>query len=75
MNKSTACRDKGIRLIHIYSSEDFDKQISLLQRLLLGQDDYPKRDFNKNNLIDHIPKPTIIYKDVRLTVYGAGPLL
>ena len=75
LNKSIACRDKGIRLIHIYSSEDFDEHISLLQKLLLGQDDYPKGDFNKNNLTDHIPEPTIIYKDTRLTVYGAGPLL
>ena len=34
-----------------------------------------KLDFNKNNLITKIPKPTIIYSDGRLTIYVAGKLI
>lgn len=75
LDKSITCRNKNIRLIHIYGFEDFNLQIKFLQEYILGQDNYPKNDFNKNNLITDIPKPTIIYTDNRLTVYGAGPLL
>ena len=73
--KSLLCREKNIRLIHIYEFEDLDQQIKLLQDLILGQDNYPKEDFNKNNLIDSIPKPEIIYQSDRYTIYGAGPLI
>ena len=73
LKKSLMCRDKGIRLIHIYEFEDFEKQKQLLKDLILGQDNYPKEDFNKNNLITNIPEPTIIYQN-GITVYGAGPL-
>ena len=72
--KSLLCREKGIRLIHIYEFEDIEQQIQLLQDLILGQDNYPKNDFNKNNLIDNIPVPEIIYKENNLTIYGAGKL-
>ena len=73
INKSLRCRNLGIRFIHIYEFEDLDEQKKLLKNLILGQDNYPKDDFNKNNLIKSIPKPTIIYqKDY--TIYGAGPL-
>ena len=72
--KSLLCREKGIRLIHIYEFEDLDEQIELLKSLILGEDKYPKDDFNKNNLLDNIPEPEIIYDDGRLIVYGAGKL-
>lgn len=71
--KSLLCRDKGIRLIHIYEFEDFEKQKQLLKDLILGQDNYPKEDFNKNNSIKNVPEPTIIYQN-DYTIYGAGPL-
>ena len=75
LDKSLLCREKNIRLIHIYEFEDLDQQIKLLQDLILGQDNYPKEDFNKNNLIDIIPEPEIIYQSDRYTIYGAGPLI
>ena len=74
LNKSLACREKGIRLIHIYEFEDINKQLELIIKLLNGIDDYPQNDFNKNNLIDTIPKAKLIYKDDRFSVYGAGNL-
>lgn len=73
--KSLLCREKGIRLIHIYEFEDLDKQLELLKALLLGKDKYPKNDFNKNNLIKNIPTPKIIYQNGRYTIYGAGELI
>jgi hypothetical protein len=73
LHKSLLCRDKGIRLIHIYEFEDIDKQKFLLKELILGTDKYPKNDFNKNSLLDAIPKPTKIY-DNGYTIYGAGKL-
>lgn len=72
--KSLLCRDKNIRLIHIYEFEDFEQQKQLLKDLILGQDNYNKNDFNKNNLLDSIPEPEIIYKDNGHTIYGAGKL-
>lgn len=74
LKKSLTCRDKGIRLIHIYDIEDFDKQCQLLLQLINGNDLYNSFDFNKNNLLENIPKPTLIYNDGRLRVYGAGKL-
>ena len=74
LKKSVKCREKGIRLVHIYEFEDFEQQKHLIKDLILGQDNYPKKDFNKNNLIETIPKPTIVYKDQFYTVYGAGKL-
>lgn len=70
-NKSLACRQLGIRLIHIYEFEDLDEQINLLNNLIKGQDNYPKSNFNKNNLLDNIPKLEIIYQDNKYTIYGA----
>lgn len=75
LNKSLACRDKNIRLIHIYEFEDLDKQKQLLKSLIEGQDNYPKNDFNKNNLLDQIPNPEVIYQNDKYTIYGAGPLI
>ena len=75
LNKSIKCRERNIRLIHIYEFEDIDKQLKLLIDLLNGKDNYPNNDFNKNNLINDIPKPTLIYKDSTLHVYGAGKLI
>ena len=63
LNKSLLCRDKGIRLIHIYEFEDFEEQKQLLKDLISGVDNYPVNDFNKNNLIQNIPIPEVIYKD------------
>ena len=74
LNKSILCREKGIRLIHIYEFEPYQEQIQLLKDLILGKDNYPKDDFNKNNLIEKIPKPTIIYKNGKNVIYGAGKL-
>lgn len=73
LRKSIACRNKGIRLIHIYEFEDFDIQKQLLKDLILGKDCYDKRDFNKNNFLN-IPESEIVYKDNSYTVYGAGKL-
>lgn len=72
--KSIKCREKGIRLIHIYEFEDFEVQKQLLSDLILGHDNYPTNDFNKNNLIEDIPKPEIIFSKANYTVYGAGRL-
>ena len=74
LNKSVMCRNLGIRLIHIYDIENFDEQCELVLDLLKGIDNYPKNDFNKNNLLENIPKPELIYNDNRLRVYGAGKL-
>ncbi len=56
LDKSKRCREKGIRLIHIYEFEDFNIQLSLLKSLILGIDNYPKNDYNKNNLLDGFEK-------------------
>ena len=72
--KSLLCRNKNIRLIHIYEFEDFEQQKQLLKDLILGTDNYPKNDFNKNNLIDFIPESEIIYQNDKFTIYGAGKL-
>lgn len=74
LNKSLLCRNNKIRLIHIYDIENFEQQCQLLLDLLNGIDNYPKNDFNKNNLITKIPKPELIYNDGRIHVYGAGKL-
>ena len=75
LNKSIACREKGIRLIHVYEFEDFEKQKQLIKDLILGIDKYPKNDFNKNNLITNIPNPELIYTSERgYMIYGAGKL-
>ncbi|MEE3344816.1 MAG: hypothetical protein VZS44_12030 [Bacilli bacterium] len=74
LNKSLLCREQGIRLVHIYDFEDFNQQCNLILDLLKGIDNYNPNDFNKNNLIDIIPKPKLIYNDNRLHVYGAGKL-
>ena len=68
LNKSLECRKLGIRLIHIYEFENFSSQLDLLNQFLLGQDNYPKNDFNKNNLIENIPKSEIIYQSKYYTV-------
>lgn len=73
LNKSLKCRQQNIRLIHIYEFEDFEHQKQLLKDLIMGIDNYPKNDFNKNNLIDKIPQPYKIY-DFGYTIYGAGIL-
>lgn len=74
LKKSILCREKGIRLVHIYEFEDFEKQKRLLKDLILGQDNYNKYDFNKNNFRKTIPKPKIVYQNKHYTVYGAGKL-
>lgn len=74
LKKSLLCREKNIRLIHIYEFEDLNEQLKLLKSLILGEDIYNKEDFNKNNLIINVPKPEIVYKDDNYTVYGAGKL-
>lgn len=75
LNKSILCRQQNIRLIHIYEFEDFNTQIKLLIELLENNDMYNTNDFNKNNLIANIPKPEVVYKDSKYTIYGAGKLL
>lgn len=72
LQKSLLCREKGIRLIHIYEFEDFNEQLSLLKEYLNGNDLY--NDFNKNNFLP-IPKPELIYiNDRGYHIYGAGKL-
>lgn len=73
LNKSISCKKAGYRLIHIYEFEDFEEQKQLLKELILGNDNYPKNDYNKNNYLN-IPKPAVIYKDDKYTLYGAGKL-
>lgn len=75
-NKSLQCREKGIRLIHIYEFENLDEQKKLLIDLLNGIDNYPKNDFNKNNLLDGLEniKPEIICDNYEV-VYGVGKLI
>lgn len=73
LNKSLLCREKGIRLVHIYEFEDLDEQTELLISLVKGEDLFPKGDFNKNNFLE-IPKPELIFKNDYYTVYGAGKL-
>ena len=75
LTKSLLCRQKNIRLIHIYEFENLSEQISLVLSLINGNDLYKNNDFNKNNLIANIPKPEIIFNDGRLIVYGAGFLI
>lgn len=76
LKKSLACRQLGIRLIHIYEFEDIDIQLEYLKQLILyNNDTYNPNDFNKNNLIKVVPKqPELIYNDCNFTVYGAGCL-
>lgn len=75
-NKSKMCRNKNIRLIHIYEFENFEKQKDLLIKLLNGIDNYPKNDFNKNNLLDGWEniKPEIVCDNYEV-VYGVGKLI
>ena len=76
LNKSLLCRELDIRLIHIYEFENLEKQKQLLKDLIVDNiDNYPKNDFNKNNLIENIPEPEIINWDKNNTIYGAGRLL
>lgn len=75
LNKSIECRNQGIRLIHIYEFEDINKQKELLKDLILfNKDNYNPFDFNRNNLINPIPKPEKIFYDGKHTIYGAGIL-
>lgn len=74
LEKSLRCRDLGIRLIHIYDFENFGAQCELVVKLLQGIDEFCNIDFNKNNLIEIIPKPELIFNDSNLHVYGAGKL-
>ncbi len=75
LDKSLLCREKGIRLIHIYEFEDLDSQINLLLDLICNNlDNYAKDDFNKNNLLPNIPKLELIFNDGRLNIWGAGKL-
>ena len=74
LDKSLLCRNKGVRLIHVYEFEDFKEQKQLLKDLIFGIDNYPNSDFNKNNLLNIVPKSEIIYKDKNHTIYGAGKL-
>lgn len=70
-NKSIACRKLDIRLIHIFEFENLDEQIQLLNKLILGIDEFDQ-NFTKNNLISSILEQVeIIYSDDRYTIYGA----
>lgn len=74
LNKSLLCRNKNIRLIHIYEFEDFEQQKQLLNDLILGVDNYPKEDFNKNNLIIHVPESVEYINNRGYHIYTAGKL-
>lgn len=76
INKSKRCRNLGIRLIHIYEFEDFNKQLQLLKDLINGQDNYPKNDYNKNNLLDDFTKVKPYCTTIsNLQIYTVGKLL
>ena len=69
--KSLLCRDKGIRLIHIFEFEDLDDQIFKINQLIQGNDLF-ENNFTKNSLIDTVPDDVyIIYQDGRHTLYSA----
>lgn len=74
LNKSLLCRNKNIRLIHIYDFEDFEQQKQLLNDLILGIDNYPKNDFNKNNLIIYVPESVEYVSNRGYHIYTAGKL-
>lgn len=76
LNKSLRCRNLGIRLIHIYEFENFGQQLKLLKDLILGIDNYPKNDYNKNNLLPNFENvtPKKIYKTQHHILYGVGYL-
>lgn len=75
LSKSLLCREHNIRLIHIYEFEDFEQQKQLIKSLILGIDNYPKNDFNKNNFLT-IPEPELIHTTKRgYHIYGAGKLI
>lgn len=74
LNKSINCRNKGIRLIHIYQFEDFEQQKQLLVDLIQGTDNYPVNDFNKNNFGPIPEGPEIVCTNPYI-IYGAGKLL
>lgn len=69
LNQSLLYREKGCRLIHIFEFEDLDEQLYLLKELINGNDLYGD-NFNKNNLQSYNSKPTMIYADAKLTIYG-----
>jgi len=73
LQKALACRNLGIRLISIYEFEDFNAQLLLLKNYLQGNDNYPKNDFNKNNLISTIPK-LFSYETNKGIVYTVGKI-
>lgn len=70
-NKSVACRNLGIRLIHIFEFEDLDEQIYKVNQLIIGNDLFGN-DFTKNSLLE-VPEtePSILFKDGRHTIYSA----
>lgn len=74
LNKSIACRNLNIRLIHVYEFENIEEQVNKIISLINGLDLFNKNDFNKNNLESNIPDSEIIYKDENYTIYGPGPL-
>lgn len=76
LQKSLLCKKQNIRLIHIYEFENLDEQLKLLKQLIKGKDNYPKNDYNKNNLVDGIEhiKPYLV-KISNLHIYTVGKLL
>ena len=76
LQKSLLCKKQNIRLIHIYEFENLDEQLKLLKQLIQGKDNYPKNDYNKNNLVDEIKhiKPYLV-KISNLHIYTVGKLL
>ena len=69
IQKSIKCKEKDVRLIHIFEFEDMEEQLNLLLNFLSGVDEYGN-NFNKNNFLDTYTNG-IIYKDKRHTIYGA----
>ena len=75
LQKSILCKEQGIRLIQIYDFEDLSKQSQLILDLINGKDHFIKYDFNKNNLIETVPLPTLIKTiNNKYHIYGAGNL-
>lgn len=54
LQKSIMCKNKNIRLIHIYEFESIIEQTQLLIDLIQGNDNYAITDYNKNNLLPNL---------------------
>lgn len=76
--KSIACFNKGIRLIHIYEFEDWNN-IEIFIQSIFNKTEIPTNDFNKYSPLQfnynkvQFSKETLIYSDIyNFEIYGSG---